>query len=145
MLLCFCLHTLVLIGSPMAPYREPRHWSTHYAISYAERPQIAGSCTWGRRHSKGTTEPFWPIQVEPCANVQESTAFSTEPSSTSAGGRGHSAPTGRPSAPSGSPSYTWWCADDGKPAEVCHPTYSRVLSENCYILCFRLNTEQRTV
>ena len=63
----------------------------------------------------------------------------------SAGGRGYSAPTGRPSAPSGSPSYTWSCTEDGKPAEVCHPTYSRILSENCYILCFRLDTQPRTV
>ena len=84
-------------------------------------------------------------RTAPCATMQELTAFSTEPSHNSAGGRGYSAPTGRPSAPSGSPSYTWWCTEDGKPAEVCHPTYSRILSENCYILCFRLDTQPRTV
>ena len=75
---------------------------------------------------------------------QVSTSCSSEPQLMPAGDRGSSAPSGRPSAPSGSRHYTWWCTDDGKAAEVCHPTYYRTLSENCYVLCFCLTEHLNT-
>ena len=75
---------------------------------------------------------------------QASTSCSSEPQLMPAGDRGSSAPSGRPSAPLGSRKYTWWCTDDGKAAEVCHPTYYRTLSENCYVLCFCLTEHLNT-
>ena len=75
---------------------------------------------------------------------QASTSCSSEPQLMPAGERGSSAPSGRPSAPLGSRNYTWWCTDDGKAAEVCHPTYYRTLSENCYVLCFCLTEHLNT-
>ena len=75
---------------------------------------------------------------------QASTSCSSEPQLMPAGDRGSSAPSGRPSAPLGSRQYTWWCTDDGKAAEVCHPTYYRTISENCDVLCFCLTEHLNT-
>ena len=75
---------------------------------------------------------------------QVSTSCSSEQQLMPAGDRGSSAPSGRPSAPLGSRQYTWWCTDDGKAAEVCHPTYYRILSANCYVLCFCLTEHLNT-
>ena len=112
-------------------------------VKWTSYTLIAGVLHLGSKPQQGHYRAFLAHpRVELSTCTQESTAFSTEPSHASAGGRGNSAPTGSPSAPSGSPSYTWWCTEDGKPAEVCHPTHSRILSENCYILCFRLNSGQ---
>ena len=83
----------------------------------------------------GTCLDSWP---------QESASCSSEPQLMPAGDRGSSAPSGRPSAPSGRRQYTWWCTDDGKAAEVCHPTYYRTLSANCYVLCFCLTEHLNT-
>ena len=124
----------------------PVFTGSDHAVQWTPYSLVAGVLHLGSTPQQGHYRTFMAnSRTAPCVTKQELTAFSTEPSHNSAGGRGYSAPTGRPSAPSGSPSYTWWCTEDGKPAEVCHPTYSRILSENCYILCFRLDTQPSTV
>ena len=97
---------------------------------------IAGILHQGPRPEQGHYRSFLAHPPE-CADAAQELLTSSA-SAASVGDRGISAPSGRPSAPTGSPPYTWWCTDDGKPATVCHPTYSRSLSENCYVLCFQL-------
>ena len=98
---------------------------------------VAGIMHLGPRPQSGhyrsfLAHPAGLVDALPQAPATCTAELSTGP----AGDRGLSAPSGTPSAPSGSRQYTWWCTDDGKPAEVCHPTYYRTLSENCYVLCF---------
>ena len=114
-------------------------------ITWASYTLVAGIMHLGPRPQSGHYRSFlahpgshlesWPLA---------STPGSTEPRMVPAGDRGLSAPSGRPPAPLGSRQYTWWCTDDEKPAEVCHPTYYRTLSENCYVLCFCLTEHLST-
>ena len=122
-------------GQAMQRASFPVFTGSDHAVQWTPYSLAAGALHLGSTPQQGHYRTFMAnSRTAPCATMQELTAFSTEPSHNSAGGRGYSAPTGRPSAPAGSPSYTWWCTEDGKPAEVCHPTYSRILSENCFFV-----------
>ena len=106
---------------------------------------VAGVMHLGPRPQSGHYRSFLAHPGSHIATLpQASTPRSTEPEMVPAGDRGLSAPSGMPPAPLGSRQYTWWCTDDGKPAEVCHPTYYRTLSENCYVLCFCLTAHLST-
>ena len=124
----------------------PVFTGSDHAVQWTPYSLVAEVLHLGSTSQQGHYRTFMAnSRIAPCATMQELTAFSTEPSHNSAGGRGYSAPIRRPSAPSRSPSYTWWCVEDNNSAEVYHPTCSRILSENCYILCFRLNTQPRII
>ena len=104
---------------------------------------VAGVLHLGPRPQTGHHRTFLahPSTASVDAPTQVPTTTSVSRGETPASATETSAPFGSLPAPSGRRCYTWWCTDDGKPAEVCHPTYSRTLSENCYILCFRLTAE----
>ena len=91
---------------------------------------MAGVLHLGSRPQTGHCRTFLAYpRTAPAVPPQVMGTSSTDRNLTPAGDQGISASIGRPSpsAPSGSPAYTWWCTDDGKPAEVCHPTYLRTL------------------
>ena len=104
---------------------------------------VAGALHLGSRPQTGHYRTFLahPSTTSVDAPPQVPTTSSISRGETPTSATGISAPFGSPPAPPGSRRYTWWCTDDEKPAEVCHPTYSRTLSENCHILCFRLTAD----
>ena len=123
----------------------PVFQGSEHNIAWTSYTLVAGVMHLGPRPQSGHYRSFL---AHPGSHIetlpQASTPRSTEPGMVPAGDRGFSAPSGMPPAPLGSRQYTWWCTDDGKPAEVCHPTYYRTLSENCYVLCFCLTAHLST-
>ena len=118
---------------------------TGHDVTWTSYTLVAGVMHLGPQPQSGHYRSFLAHPGSCLASwPQASTSCSSEPQLLPAGDRGSSAPSGTPSAPSGSRNYTWWCTDDGKTAEVCHPTYFRTLSENCYVLCFCLTEHLNT-
>ena len=104
---------------------------TGHDVTWTSYTLVAGVMHLGPQPQSGHYRSFLAHPGSCLASwPQASTSCSSEPQLLPAGDRGSSAPSGTPSAPSGSRNYTWWCTDDGKTAEVCHPTYFRTLSEN---------------